>query len=213
VTAAGATQQQPYHHGNLRSALVQAAVELAREGGPPAIVLREAARRIGVSPTAAYRHFAALPQLVAAVAHFALGELARSMEAELAGCRPGGNPQQDAWDSLRAVGRGYVHFALEEPGLFAVAFRREKRSVDPEPGTGASGLSPRDLLERALDGMLTAGALAPEDRTAAATTAWAAVHGLSLLLLGPMGGVPSVEREAEIEAALDLIGRGLIVRD
>ena len=191
---------------------MQAAVELAREGGPTAIVLREAARRVGVSPTAAYRHFDALDKLLEAVARNSLAALARSIEAELAGRRPIDDMGQDAWDHLRAVGRGYVHFALDEPGLFAVAFTRPKRSPAAEGGKGGSGLSPRDLLEQALDGMLAAGVLAAEDRLAAATAAWAAVHGLSLLLLGPMGGLPEAEREAIIEAALDLVGRGLIIR-
>src|SRR5689334_15922121 len=80
--------KQHYHHGDLRRALVSAATELAREGGPSAIVLREAARRVGVSPNAAYRHFDALPELVEAVAFAGLAELARSMETELAKCRP-----------------------------------------------------------------------------------------------------------------------------
>jgi AcrR family transcriptional regulator len=64
VTASGAGKHPPYHHGNLRHALVQASTELARDGGPSAIVLREAARRVGVSANAAYRHFSALPDLV-----------------------------------------------------------------------------------------------------------------------------------------------------
>ena len=112
VTAPDAGKHSPYHHGDLYRALVQAGTELAREGGPSAIVLREAARRIGVSPNAAYRHFTALPDLVQAVALDALSALARSMEAELAQCRPSGDARQDAVDRLGAVGRGYIHFAL-----------------------------------------------------------------------------------------------------
>jgi hypothetical protein len=61
--------------------------------------------------------------------------------------------------------------------------------------------------------MTQAGILAPEDRQAAAATAWAAVHGLSALLLGPLAGMPRQARDALIESCLDLIGRGLITRD
>src|ERR1700755_3531565 len=111
----------PYHHGSLRSALVDAGVQLAREGGPGAIVLREVARRIGVSPNAAYRHFADLPELSDAVADAALAALADSMRRELAALA-GDDPLM----ALLAVGRGYVHFALDEPGLFAAAFSRAK---------------------------------------------------------------------------------------
>src|SRR6266516_6390251 len=127
VTAPDAGKHTPYHHGNLRNALVQAGTELAREGGPSAIVLREAARRVGVSANAAYRHFSALPELVEAVAFEALSALARSMEAELAKCRRTGDAGQDAIDRLDAVGRGYIHFALNEPGLFATAIAPSKK--------------------------------------------------------------------------------------
>src|SRR3954469_10640740 len=129
--ARDANRQPPYHHGNLRQALVQAGTKLAREGGPSAIVLREAARRVGVSANAAYRHFSALPDLVEAVAFDALSALARSMEAELAKCRPSGDSGADAVARLDAVGRGYVHFALGEPGLFATAFAPRKAPADP----------------------------------------------------------------------------------
>jgi hypothetical protein len=88
-------KQASYHHGNLHQALVEAGTELAREGGPSANVLREAARRVGVSPNAAYRPFNALPELVEAVALEPLPALARSMEAALTKCRPsGGRPRR-----------------------------------------------------------------------------------------------------------------------
>ena len=229
VTAPDAGKHSPYHHGNLYRALVQAGTELAREGGPSAIVLREAARRVGVSPNAAYRHFSALPDLVEAVAFDALSALARSMEHELAKCRPSGDAGRDAIDRLGAVGRGYVHFALSEPGLFATAFAPRKttahtgdapvrpsdpaaQSGDGTRGVGDSGLRPGELLEQALDGMLDVGVLDAADRNIAATNAWAAVHGLSGLLLGPMAGQAPSARESLIDAFLDLVGRGLITR-
>lgn len=74
----------PYHHGNLAAALVDAALEMAAEGGPEAVVLREAARRVGVSATAAYRHFAGQADLTEAVKHAALDRLAEHMRRALA---------------------------------------------------------------------------------------------------------------------------------
>jgi AcrR family transcriptional regulator len=224
VTAPDAGKHPPYHHGDLHRALVQAGTALAREGGPSAIVLREAARRVGVSPNAAYRHFDALPDLVEAVALDALSALARSMEAELANCRPSGDAGRDSIDRLGAVGRGYVHFALSEPGLFATAFAPRMVPVADAPfrpsghggdgvlGVGDSGLTPYGLLEQALDGMLEVGVLDAADRQIAATNAWASVHGLSVLLLGPLAGAAPTARESLIDAFLDLVGRGLITR-
>jgi AcrR family transcriptional regulator len=225
VTASGTARQQPYHHGDLHRALVSAGTELAREGGPAAIVLREAARRVSVSPNAAYRHFSALPDLIEAVAFEALSALARSMEAELAKCRPSGDPGRDAVDRLGAVGRGYVQFALSEPGLFATAFAivahagapdrpdtDSDHSGDEPRGIGDSGLGPGELLAQALDGMLDAGVLDAADREIAATNAWAAVHGLSGLLLGPLAGQTPSARDSLIDAFLDLVCRGLLSR-
>src|SRR6478735_8341640 len=137
---------QPYHHGDLRNALIAAAVELAREGGPDAIVLREAARRVGVSATAAYRHFTALPQLVEAVQRASLGALARSMEAELDRCGDGGDEQEQAWQRMRAIRRGYGHFAISEPGLFATAFNRKEGRGHVEGETDASKMNAQELL-------------------------------------------------------------------
>lgn len=204
--------QQPYHHGDLRNALIAAALELARAGGPDAIVLREAARRVGVSATAAYRHFTALPQLVEAVTIECFGLMAHAMEAELARCDETSDSSRQAWDRMRAIGRGYVHFAVAEPGLFATAFTRKEGVGHVQGGTGESGRDPRELLEWALDGLLEVGSLAPADRQAAATHAWAVVHGLSQLLLGPMREMPPAERETVIESTLDLVGRGLLTR-
>lgn len=209
MTPPSTPSTQPYHHGDLRNALVQAAVELARQGGPTALVLREAARRVGVSPTAAYRHFGSLPELVEAVAGECFAALARSMEAELESCVPTGIPEQDAVAELRAVGRAYINFAIDEPGLFATAFSAIEEAANPQ---GDSGLSPGELLERALDRMVDVGVLAVADRTAAATMAWAVVHGLSELFLGPLRDVPAEQRAGVIEATLDLVGRGLFVR-
>ena len=76
-------ERQAYHHGDLRQALVQAALELAREGGPQAIVLREATRRAGVVPNAAYRHFANHQALFEAVRSAALTALAQAIEAAM----------------------------------------------------------------------------------------------------------------------------------
>jgi len=203
---------RPYHHGDLRRALVTAAVELAREGGPGAIVLREVARRVGVSATAAYRHFESLPDLMDEAARESREHLAEAMRAEQARCVPTGDPREDALNNLRAVGRAYVHFAVDEPGLFATAFSGRKHAVGPDLEIVDSE-GPRLILEAALDRLVGVGAIAPADRAAAATAAWAFVHGLSELLRGPLEGVPAQWRDAAIESTMDLVERGMLVRE
>jgi AcrR family transcriptional regulator len=198
----------PYHHGDLHHALIEAAVELAREGGPGAIVLREVARRVGVSPNAAYRHFDSLPDLIAQVARVALTQMAAVMQSELDKCVATDDPARDAANRLMAVGRGYVRFALAEPGLFSTAFS-SPHETSGEFGAVIDATTPEGLLQQRLDELVATGLLAPTDYDTLAKTCWAVVHGLSMLLLGPMSGVPEDERPALIDACLSVIGRSL----
>src|SRR6266536_5280714 len=116
-----ATQQglkaRGYHHGNLREALVEAGVELARTGGPDAVLLRAATRHAGVSPNAAYRHFANQEDLLAAVAERCMTQLGRLMveRSSQVGARGG---VRRARARLEAIGRAYIDFARTEPGWF-----------------------------------------------------------------------------------------------
>src|ERR687888_49098 len=112
----------PRPRGAVRSALVQAGLELARSGGPDAVVLREATRMVGVVPNAAYRHFADRDALLAAVRDEAVRELARRMADGMSQVRAGAQTPKGARLRLGAVGRAYLEFARTEPGLFDTAF-------------------------------------------------------------------------------------------
>jgi AcrR family transcriptional regulator len=127
----GPPRRSTYRHGDLRHALLAAGIELARAGGPDAVVLREATRRVGVVPNAAYRHFANRQALLMAVRAAALSALAVAMENELAGLGPRRRPAAFARASLRAVGTAYLRFAQAETGLFRTAF-----SVPDDPSAG-----------------------------------------------------------------------------
>ncbi|CAM5392049.1 hypothetical protein STENM327S_09511 [Streptomyces tendae] len=143
-----------YRHGDLRNALIAAGVELAREGGPDAVVLREATRRVGVAPNAAYRHFADRRALLAAVSQAGLAELARTMEREPAGAA------SCARARLRALARGYLAFAQSEPGLFRAAFATTGMAdTDTGEAAGTGGRTAYRLLSEALDDLATTGAL------------------------------------------------------
>jgi AcrR family transcriptional regulator len=206
-----------YHHGNLRAALIDAGLELARDGGPDAVVLREVSRRAGVSHNAAYRHFADRDTLLQAVCARSMASLARLMEARIAEVADAcGGSASDALEAarrrLRATGSAYVEFALREPGLFATAFAVPPRLgyFDDGEGTGETGLGPLQLLGAQLDRLVEAGGLPAERRADAELAAWAAVHGLSMLLIaGPLRELPQGEREAALTRLFDTVERGL----
>src|SRR5206468_6940785 len=99
--------RKTFRHGDLRKALLEAGIELARGGGPEAVVLREATRRAGVAPNAAYRHYLSHSDLLKSVRSAALSFLARAIEAELAGIPRGKRRGELARAKLRAVGTGY----------------------------------------------------------------------------------------------------------
>src|SRR5271167_4183220 len=99
---------RPYHHGNLKQALIDAAVALIAEVGPQGFTLREVARRAGVSHNAPYRHFLDKDDLLAAVAAEGFERLNESMTKAMRKGRTGA-------EQLRLAGRGYVEFALRSP--------------------------------------------------------------------------------------------------
>ena len=194
--------EQPYHHGNLREALVEAGLELTRAGGAQALAMRDVARRVGVSPTAAYRHFADRDALVAAIAtRIQAGMADRMHEAAPVGARPR--------DLLRAVGLGYIGFALAEPGWFDVAFA----TIDARPdAAGAAPLpAPLSMLVTALDELAVAGELT--ERAGAEWPCWSAVHGFALLALrGPLRFLPPDDVWAAAERTVDDVIDGLLAR-
>ncbi|WP_314174191.1 TetR/AcrR family transcriptional regulator [Streptomyces winkii] len=205
-----------YHHGDLRNALIEAATDLAREGGPESVVLRAAARRVGVSPTAAYRHFAGQAELLHAVKELGQERLADSMEAaSRTGTDPGSGPEA-AEARLRALGHGYLSFALAESGLYRVAFCPDTLHLSPVDGTVNSdredgGWEARSfaILIQVLDALVEHGRMPAERRPGAEITAWSTVHGLAMLCLdGVLTQLSSEEVHAMAERAFDVLIAG-----
>ena len=202
-----------YRHGDLRRALLDAGIELARAGGPDAVVLREATRRAGVAPNAAYRHFASREALLQAVRASALSAVARAMEAELDTIAPDLPHAALARASVRAVGTGYLRFAVAETGLFRTAFGPSRQLIQatPElPTAGDSGLNPYELLGAALDELVAAGVMPPGRRPGAEFLAWSAVHGLAVLVVdGPLASVVGPQMAQVGQRLLDMVEKGL----
>ena len=209
---ADSPRRKPYHHGALHSALIEASIALAREGGPDRVILREAARAAGVSHSAAYRHFTDREALLAEVSRYARNELATQMRRRVSRAK-------DPRRRLRAVGTAYIDFALTQPGLFRTAFtshpatfgnNRDDRPAAPDAGSHPDTADPYQVLGQVLDQCEAAGLLDPQRRPGAEIAAWSAVHGVAGLLLdGPLptsaAGIKFSTRQV-----LDLIERGLL---
>lgn len=133
-----------YHHGCLREALVEAGMELARSGGSDAVVLRQATRLTGVSPNAAYRHFANREELLDEVAVAATQRLAGAMNEAVLRARAefsDDEPARRATEVIVAACRACIRFALDEPGWYEVCCARSDDSVRAYFGDAG----PRDL--------------------------------------------------------------------
>lgn len=154
------TSDRPYHHGDLRAALIDAAETLLDAGGD--VSLREAARLAGVSPTAAYRHFADKDALLAALAVRGFQEFARAL-GEAAARDPG--------HELAARGRAYIRFALARPGRFRLMF-------GPLLARSADHPELRETSRRTFAAIENA-----TGDTDEALRRWGMVHGLAHLLL------------------------------
>ncbi len=201
-----------YRHGDLRQALLDAGLELARRGGPDAVVLREATRRAGVAPNAAYRHFANRQALLKAVRAAALSAVATAMEHELAALGPPAAGVGYARASMRAVGNGYLNFAQAETGLFRTAFgvHFDIDGIRDPAMAGAGGLTPFELLSAALDRLLASGVLPAQRRPGAEFLAWSAVHGMALLTIdGPLRSLDAARLRSLGDRLLEMVENGL----
>jgi AcrR family transcriptional regulator len=197
--------------GAVRDGLIAAGLELARTGGPDAVVLREATRMVGVVPNAAYRHFADRDELLAAVCAAAMRELATRMAAGVARVRGQYGDAAAARHRLHAIGMAYLDFAHEEPGLFATAFAVPQQHAYGAPdGETGQERTPLGHLRAALDELVDTGVLSRRRRDGIEYPIWSAVHGLAVLAgPGPLRDVPDAAREHLEELTLTFIDEGL----
>ena len=176
-------RRERYHHGDLRRALLDAALKLVRRGGTPALTLRAAARLAGVSQAAPYRHFADKQALLAAVAE----EGFRAMTAAMRGAVSGHGDEPLL--KFRALGLAYVEFACGHPAHFRVMFGPELADRSTHPSLADAAAEAFTLLVAAVAHCQTAGFAREGDPEELAVTAWSTVHGLSALIVnGQLGG-------------------------
>lgn len=198
-----------YHHGDLRHALVEAALRLVSTKGVQGFSLRETAREVGVSPAAAYRHFQDKAALLTALGVDGMGRLATAMEEAIARAPGAAGSPGRAVAEMAAIGVAYVEFAVAWPAHFRVMFGpwcdHPELGALP-PAALPRGRDPYQIMVDGLDSLARCGVIAAEARQGAEVAAWASVHGLASLLVEeslPLG-------PAERAQALGVIVRTLL---
>lgn len=156
----------PYHHGNLRQALLEAALIILEKDGEAGLGLRDLARAVGVSPAAPYRHFDSRAALLEALAVTGFQRFSARMQA-VASSQPD--------DPLAAMGKTYVAFALQNANLFRLMFSPQLKK-DARPGLAMAANAAFDTLRQVFAGD-------NDTSRIRALSAWAKVHGLAVLLL------------------------------
>jgi AcrR family transcriptional regulator len=157
---------------------------------------------VGVVPNTAYRHFRDRDALLAAVRDEAVRELAGRMADGMSEVRAGPHTPTGARLRLRAVGHAYLEFARTEPGLFDTAFALPDHPEGPETNAAA----PLELLQAGLDNLVSAGILGSARRPNIEYPIWAGVHGLAVLLRGPLRSLPERNKMRLEDEMLAFIG-------
>jgi AcrR family transcriptional regulator len=168
-------RRKPYHHGNLREALLEAAIRLIAEVGPTAFTLREVARRAGVSHNAPYRHFHDKDDLMAAVATQGFRELTEGMVQV-------SENQSNALHRLKQAGLEYVTFALRRPEHFTVMFDAPL-SKHEHPEAAQAAEQAFGTLVNLVKNCQEDGSLPSGDPLRLALLAWSTVHGIAKLAI------------------------------
>jgi AcrR family transcriptional regulator len=176
--------QRRYHHGDLRNALLAATLDLVRERGPRVFSVSEAARRVGVSSSAPYRHFRDRDAMLAAAALQGFAEL------ELRFARL--PAQQSFTDRASQIAVEYVRFAREDPARFEVMFGHGMDKAE-HPDLLRQTFLVQERLEASLDSYL-----APMEVTPRAAELWSLAHGIADLALG--GNLQHVVPEEKLDA-------------
>ncbi len=199
-----------YHHGNLRQALVEAALTLIEAKGPTGFTLSEAAKQAGVTPAAVYRHFAGREDLIAEAARQGYVIFAEAMEQAYKSGQP------SALASLEAAGRAYLAFAKEHAGHYIAMFE-SGISVNRTPELAAISGRARAVLERAADALSRR---IPEDQrpppSMVSAHIWALSHGVVELFARNSPGTQSpfpAEDLLESGIGVYLRGLGLLPKD
>lgn len=175
----GKKTKAAYHHGDLRRALLDAALAQVQQEGTGSLSLREVARRAGVTHAAPYRHFPNKEALVAAVAEEGFRTLREEMLAAV-------DPDAPPLTRLQQSGVGYVLFAVKHPSHFRVMYGVKIEGGEEHPELMEAGNAAFAVLYELIEEGLRAGELREDPAMSLALSAWSVVHGLASLLVEGM---------------------------
>ena len=199
----------PYHHGDLRRALIDTALQLVTEEQDWTFSLREVARRAGVSHRAPYNHFPEKLDLLAAIAAVGFERLRDGLLRATIGIA-------DPGALLVAICRTYVRLGLANPALYRLMFGpalSDAGSLDRPTVARQAGAEARAVLEEVILRGARSGAFAvspddPQDLELAALSAWSAAHGLTMLAIDRIAR-PDLSVDDMIERLLRMVVAGL----
>ena len=166
----------PYHHGNLETALVDAAITLVRKYGPDQLSLRAVSAEIGVSPSASYHHFRDKDALVTAISNVLFDRLATMQEKAIAKIK--GNGATASIKKFEEMGNAYFAWATSEPNLYRLMFGGYCEINMEEHDSKAW-----NLLREGLDELMAHGVIDKSARNGGEVIVWSAVHGASSLAI------------------------------
>jgi AcrR family transcriptional regulator len=195
-------RSKPYHHGHLRDALLEAAIQLIAEVGPAGFTLREVARRAGVSHNAPYRHFPEQKDLLAAVAAEGFRKLNQAMLEAV-------KQHRSSVVRLKRAGLAYVEFALGRPEHFTVMFDAPVASKQDDPGDAEAAEQAFATLQSLVKNCQEEGRLPAGDTHQFALLAWSMVHGIAKLATA--GRLPYESTAAMLKFAGFVIDQSLPV--
>ncbi len=203
IKAASKPGKRPYHHGDLRAAILAAAEKILESEGVDALTLRAVARAVGVSHTAPKNHFGDLQGLLSELAAVGYGSYGAALVTAMnaAGADPRGR--------MRAMGRAYVGFARAHPGMFLLMFRSERLDMK-RPSLREAIEETRRTLRDATASVASAAPLPPLPLAARATASWALAHGFAMLLIDgrlrhTLASLPGTNVDMLLDAVLDAL--------
>lgn len=196
---AKAAEHKPYHHGDLRQSLIEAACKHLLESGADTLSLRALARAVGVSQTAPYRHFESKSALFLAIAQYGF-EMLRDETAAVAAKYP-----DDPEAAITEIGVAYLDFAKRNPEKYQLFFDSSLVDFSQSEELIEAGNAAFAVLTRVIQQGIDQGVFVDRPVLEAAGAIWASIHGATSLLLSKEPNMRNVDRETPVTQAMALM--------